>query len=109
EAWVPRPDGSLELAAACPDARTNQEEKFHRLSQRAAFSVKDGIAGRAMEAGAPVWVPDITHDPSFLRAASANAAGYRSLLAVPVLADGDLVTLLLVFLGEPRDAPPAWV
>ena len=109
EAWVPAGDGRLDLAAAFPDDRSNQAEKFHRLSGNARFAVTDGLSGRALRERAPVWVPDLAHEPAFLRAASATAAGYRSLLAVPVLADGDLVTLIIVFLGEPREEPPAWV
>jgi PAS domain S-box-containing protein len=109
EAWVPLGDGRLELAAAFPDGRSNQAEKFHRLSGNARFAVTDGLSGRALREGGPVWVPDLAHEPAFLRAASASAAGYRSLLAVPVLADGDLVTLLIVFLGEERHDPPGWV
>jgi PAS domain S-box-containing protein len=109
EAWVPRADGRLELAAAVPAGRSNQAEKFHRLSGKATFAVTEGLSGRALREGGPVWVPDLAHEPAFLRAASAGAAGYRSLLAVPVVADGGLVTLLIVFLGEPRQEPPGWV
>jgi PAS domain S-box-containing protein len=109
EAWVPVGDGRLELAAAFPDDRSNQAEKFHRLSGNARFAVTDGLSGRALREGGPLWVPDLAHEPAFLRAASATAAGYRSLLAVPVLAEGDLVTLLVVFLEEARHEPPGWV
>lgn len=108
EGWVPTTDGRLTLSAAWPDKRSVQEEKFHRLSARSEFTPDSGIAARATRDACPVWVPDLQHEPAFLRAASAHAAGYRSLLAVPLLHEGRLVSLLLLFTAQPDPAAPLW-
>jgi PAS domain S-box-containing protein len=108
EGWVPTPDGRLQLAAAWPSKRSVQEEKFHRLSVRSEFTPGSGIAARATRDGCPVWVADVLHEPAFLRAASAHAAGYRSLMAVPLLHEGRLVSLLLLFTAQADPASPPW-
>lgn len=108
EAWAPAADGRLHLAAAWPEERSPQEEKFHRLSQRMELVPADGVAGRAWREGKALWLGDLAHDPAFLRAASAQAAGFHALLAVPILADGAPVALLLLFLRERPGAAPPW-
>lgn len=108
EAWVPGTDQRLRLAAAWPEERSIQVEKFHRLSKRADFGLGEGLASRAWREGRAIWVPNLTHDSMFQRAAAAQGAGFNSLLAVPVLADGNLVALLILLVAETPAAPPRW-
>lgn len=108
EAWAPGADQRLHLAAAWPEERPPQAEKFHRLSQRSEFGLTEGLAGRAWREGKAVWLGDLSEDPTFLRAAAAHAAGYRALLGVPILADGVLVALLILFTKEANATAPHW-
>lgn len=108
EGWVPNPDGRLRLAASWPEERSVQAEKFHRLSLQANYGRDDGVAGRVWREGSAVWVPDLAQEPGFQRAASATAAGLHSMLAVPVLADGGLVALILLFDDSRGQVAPPW-
>lgn len=108
EGWIPDPDGALRLQAAWPDTRSVQEEKFHRLSTKADFVRGSGIAARAVRDGCPFWLPDLTQEPTFVRATAARAAGYEGLLVVPLLSEGRLAALLLLFTSQPSEAPPSW-
>ncbi|MEX2458286.1 MAG: ATP-binding protein, partial [Actinomycetota bacterium] len=51
----------------------------------------------------PMWVEDIATDPKFSRAPEAREAGFRSALAVPVLAGDEAVAVLEFFL-DAREA-----
>lgn len=108
EGWVPDADGRLHMVASWPEERSIPLEKFHRLSLQARYGRGEGIGGRAWREGCAVWVPDLSEEAHFMRAASATAAGLRSLLAVPVLADGELVALLLLFSDQKGEAAPPW-
>ena len=66
-------------------------------AMRAVFPVKagDGSANaRALAAGAPVQIPDISADPAYQLSDVASLAGYRSLLAVPMLRDGQAIGVI---------------
>ncbi len=107
EAWVVSAAGPVALSAAWPTKRSVAQEKFDRLSRKMSFQPTEGLGGRI--AGEPhvLWIPDLGREPSFLRASAALAAGYRSLVAVPVRSQGRLVALLLFLLAAGQDRPEA--
>jgi PAS domain S-box-containing protein len=67
------------------------------------------LPGRALVEGAPVWMEDLAHDPSFLRRGLAAAAGLHAAVAVPVLVGPTVAAVLEFFAAEPiaRDADTA--
>ena len=64
-----------------------------------------GIAGRALAAGAPVWVEDAGEDPTLAAWAAARQAELRSALAFPVTAAGGTVAVVEAWASraEPAD------
>jgi signal transduction histidine kinase/CheY-like chemotaxis protein/HAMP domain-containing protein len=63
-----------------------------------------GLGGRVLTVGEPVWIPDVTADPGFVRAE--NAAGLGAGMAFPVLVGTEAVALLEFFADRPLDPDP---
>lgn len=69
------------------------------------------LFGQAFARRAPVYVPDVAADRRYLRRELARAAGYRSLLCVPIsstgsghrLARGEPLGAIMLYSREPRD------
>jgi PAS domain S-box-containing protein len=104
DSWIPTADGSvLECVAAWCD-RQRSLEAFRRASEPLTFARGVGIPGRVWESGRPEWHEDITREPMAVipRAPAAVAAGLGAALGLPVIADGQVVAVLVFFTKEPR-------
>ena len=77
---------------------------FQRATREARFAAGDGLPGRALAAGGPVWVEDLAADARFSRQAAAEAADLHAGVAFPVLAGADVVAVLEFF--STRLLPP---
>ena len=76
-------------------------------AMRAAFPLKPGggsINALALAARSPVQIPDVRLDPSYQLGQVAELAGYRSLLAVPMLRNDQPIGVI----GVGRDEPGAF-
>jgi signal transduction histidine kinase/DNA-binding response OmpR family regulator len=62
---------------------------------------RGGAAPRAVLTRAVVYIPDVREDAEFRLGALAEAAGFRSALAVPMLREGSPIGVLIVFGAEP--------
>jgi signal transduction histidine kinase/CheY-like chemotaxis protein len=62
------------------------------------------LPGRVWAEARPLWVPDVTADANFPRAAAAAAEGLRGALACPVVLGGDVLGVVEFFSREVR--PP---
>jgi signal transduction histidine kinase len=73
--------------------------------QETPLHAGEGATGRAAALRAPVQIPDLKLDPEYsgrLRAVT-DQAGFRSLLAVPLLREGRVLGSLAVFRKEPGE------
>jgi signal transduction histidine kinase len=79
---------------------------FKRMTESSMFTRGVGIAGRVLEEGKPVWIPDAKADTNFPRAQAADGAGINAAFAFPILVE-DAVTGVVEFfsptLTEPDD------
>jgi len=102
QAWLPSADGTvMERNGAWYQASTSLA-KFRKASARYTFQPGAGLPGRVWKTRKPAWVRDVTVDPNFPRATAAIAAGFKSGLAVPILAGADVVAVIEFFLFERR-------
>ncbi|HSU12814.1 PAS domain S-box protein [Longimicrobium sp.] len=66
----------------------------------------EGLPGRAVQAGAPVWVEDVADAPWFARHGTAHI---RGAVAVPVRAEGQVAAVVEFFSERPERADPEMV
>lgn len=102
EAWVPTPDQQRMQCSRAWYCGADGLEEFRAGSWERQFRSGEGLVGRAWATRQPVWMPDVTTDEAFLRGSEARAAGLRTGIAFPVLAEGEVVALIVFFLREPR-------
>ncbi len=101
QAWLPRRDRSvLEVATAWfSDAGL---EKFKAISMGIAFSPGEGLPGRVWSSKQPAWLENAPLNPNFPRAEVATQVGLKAALALPILANGEVVAVIEFFLREQR-------
>jgi PAS domain S-box-containing protein len=90
-------DGLIHVAAT-----VYVSPQFHRAVQR-TYPRPPGLAtasARAIFTGATVNIPDLAKDPDYEFTDAADAAGFRSALAVPMLRDREAIGAIVVFRGE---------
>jgi signal transduction histidine kinase/DNA-binding response OmpR family regulator/HAMP domain-containing protein len=77
---------------------------FRRVTEETSLRRGEGLPGRVLESGRPVWIVDVTNDPNFPRARHLEAIGVRAGMGFPVLV-GDQVVAVLEFFS-PSAAEP---
>ena len=102
QAWVPRSDGSaLELFANWATDVTATEH-FRAFSQNFVFAPGVGLPGRVWVSKQLTWIRDVTMDTNFPRATAARQAGLKAGVAIPVVADDEVVAVVEFFVRESR-------
>jgi PAS domain S-box-containing protein len=66
-----------------------------------------GLAGRVWDSGKPGWIPDVTADENFPRAALAERAGLRGGVAFPIHTTAGVAGVMELFSHESREPEPA--
>src|SRR5262245_12977732 len=59
------------------------------------------IVGRAAETRKPVYVPDVEAHPGFTQMDLAKRAGFRAVLGVPLLREGEIIGVLMLLHSKP--------
>ena len=73
--------------------------KFVLLSKRQRFApTPAGLIRRVWSTGEPVWIADVSREPSFLRASIAAKAGLRGAFAFPIRIGDELCGVLEFFI-----------
>jgi signal transduction histidine kinase/CheY-like chemotaxis protein len=98
DVWVPTPIWHLDSPA--------RFAAFQQETQTAHFTPGEGIIGRVIASGQPVWRVEVSTDPMFRRLASAAAAGLIAGFAFPMLAGREVVGVL-EFYTDQQQAPEA--
>ncbi|MEM1366860.1 MAG: EAL domain-containing protein [Cyanobacteria bacterium P01_H01_bin.15] len=106
EAWVPAPDRSCLVNSTVfhyreidDDAGNWSLADFEQARRSITFQRGVGLPGLIWESGEPVWMSDITQDPSFFQSIQAENCGLKAGFGVPVLV-ADKVVAVLVFCLE---------
>ncbi len=99
EAWVPSADGTrLECSPAWHgDAR--RLSFFRQYSESMSIEANEGLLGRVWSAKQVEWVNDLISQPVriFQRAPKVRESGLKSAVGVPILADGEVLAVLVFF------------
>ncbi len=100
EAWIPSSDGKiLECGPAWYDS-VDSLEKFRRLSEEFTFPPNTGLPGRVWSSQEPEWIPDVSAELEkvFPRSSIALEAGLRAGYGVPIIANGQVLAVLVFFM-----------
>jgi PAS domain S-box-containing protein len=102
QAWIRNGGAYLESSSAWCAAST-RFQAFRDRSESLTFGPGEGLPGRAWAGKQPIWQQDLHADPDLPRLPFARQAGLVAGLAVPVLAEQDVVAVLEFFMTEVRD------
>jgi len=100
QAWIPSDDGFYVDPSSAWYSRSPRYDSFRLVSSALRFAPGLGLPGRVWTSREPVLIPDVLVDSDFLRRDPAHEAGLEAAVAVPVLADDELVAVLEFFLAE---------
>ena len=102
EVWTPSEDGKrLEPGAPyfCKDAGL---ESFRSKSKAFTFEPGIGLPGRVWTSGKAAWIPDVTLNGNFPRAAIAGESGLKAAVGIPILDGEAVVAVIEFFMRETR-------
>jgi len=94
QAWIPSAQGDSLTFETAWGSRPEELEAFMAASRTLRFTPGLGTPGRAWSSKQRVWAQDIGSDEAFLRRDAARACRLKSVMAVPVLAGSEVVTVL---------------
>lgn len=97
QVWVRNGGPYLECSPAWCAAST-ELQAFRDRSESLTFGPGEGLPGRAWAGKQPVWQRDLRAEPDLPRGPFAREAGLAAGLAVPVLAEQDVVAVLEFFM-----------
>src|SRR5207249_4825119 len=72
-------------------------ELFRSVTQATPLAPGSSLPGRVFESGKPVWIPDVSRDPNFLRKQNVGDLGVRAAFAFPVVIGTEVVAVLEFF------------
>jgi|GEM_PF-980966 len=96
EAWMPDAEGTHLTLGYLFLNGVPGADAWREAVQR-SFVPGKGLPGRAWQLRQPLWIPDVSREPSFQRAAAAAALGVKMGVAVPVLLGEQVVAVLSFF------------
>ncbi|MDP9164605.1 MAG: EAL domain-containing protein [Actinomycetota bacterium] len=107
-AWVRAPDEPQTLVSLRVWHQNDPDRfaDFVRETELAAFPRGVGLPGGVFASAEPIWAPDLTHQPGFLRRNTALACGLRAGFGIPVMLRNETAAVLEFFTTEvvPPDA-----
>jgi PAS domain S-box-containing protein len=103
QAWVLSPDGRTLVCSPAWHAGTAGLSSFRRVTEALSFVPGIGLPGKAWESARAVWIRDVRSDPGFERGLFAQAVGLAGGVAVPVMAEEEVVAVIEFFVFEQRE------
>ncbi|MBV8982683.1 MAG: PAS domain S-box protein, partial [Acidimicrobiia bacterium] len=80
---------------------------FRRVTEATGLYKSEGLPGRVLELGRPLWIPDVSVDDNFPRTRLATDLGVRAGFGLPVLVGTEVVAVLEFYSPEAREPDDA--
>jgi PAS domain S-box-containing protein len=100
--WLVQPPGQAMRCLELWHTPSVRGDGFLEVSRRLRFSPGVGLPGRVWESGQPAWIPDVSVDTNFPRAAIAAEQGLRAALGFPLRAGRQVLGMIEFFHNEVR-------
>lgn len=94
EVWLPTATNQYLVSGAPCYCRSNQMQAFCTASKMLQFAPGVGLPGQVWASKEPAWWTDIGERADFGRVALARAANLHGAIAIPVLADHEVVAVM---------------
>ena len=78
------------------------------MTEALSFVPGIGLPGKAWESARAVWIRDVRSDPGFERGLFAQAVGLAGGVAVPVMAEEEVVAVIEFFCASSARRTSAW-
>ena len=95
--WVKRDSDAALKCAATWRSEGDGLAAFDEVTRATSLLGSTGLPGRVVASEEPVWVPDVAHDPAFVRAEAARVADLRGAFAFPLCGESGPVGVLELF------------
>ena len=85
---------------------TDQPDKFYEfrtITEATILQVGEGLPGRVLKTGAPIWVQNIDSDTNFPRNQNAIDLKVKSAFAFPISTQGEITAILEFFSEEEKE------
>lgn len=102
EVWILSDDGKRLEPGSPYYCKVGDLESFRSISRGFTFAPGIGLPGRTWASGEAAWIPDVTVEANFLRAAFAREFGLKAAVGVPILAGDTVVAVMDFFMREAR-------
>ena len=100
ESWIPNKDKNA-LEPGIAFAVDIGHSKFTEHSKGFVFKEGIGLPGRVWSSKKPEWIRDVSiNGHVFLRTEAAMEAGLRAAFGVPIIADNDVLTVLIFYMPK---------
>jgi PAS domain S-box-containing protein len=104
EAWVPNLDKAVMECSSAWYSKSDRLNEFRQQSESYTFPVGIGIPGRVWSSRQTEWHQDISLEAGtiYLRVKSALDAGLKATLGIPLLANDEVIAVLVFYMFEAR-------
>jgi PAS domain S-box-containing protein len=102
-AFVLSADGTTLESSAWSRGARKRAQALVKVTKSMRFARGVGLPGLVLEQNQPVWIPDVSSDPQFLR----KGKGFEAAFAFPVLSGGRCIAVLEFFSDSPREPKEA--
>lgn len=97
EVWLPESGSDRIRCGSIWHREDPLLEAFARQRRTLVLAPGQGLAGRVRESRAPLFVRDVDSDPAFVQTPALGLVGFRAALAVPVIAEDEVVAVMTFF------------
>ncbi|MBD2075204.1 PAS domain S-box protein [Phormidium sp. FACHB-592] len=102
EAWVPNLDKTLMVCSPAWYSKTDRLNEFRQSSEGFTFPPGKGLPGRVWVSKRTEWHQDVSLESTYLRAEAATTAGLKATLGIPLIANNDVIAILVFYMFEAR-------
>lgn len=108
EAWLPNKDKKLlnhSIAWFSPQQNWQKSsvsslQEYKEKSSDYVFPLSMGLPGKTWQLKQSYWIEDVSVEPLFLRQELALKCGLKAGFGVPIISDGEVVTVLVFFMNQ---------
>ena len=100
--YMPAKDNPKKLLSTDIWHLSDQKEfkAFQKVTKETSFNLGEGLPGRVLSTGKPVWIIDVTRDSNFPRAKLVENIGVKAGFAFPILKGSEVVGVLEFFSSD---------